>query len=120
MKDRASIIALEGDTRRSPRKKDLLIGSLLLYGFPTLETFDPKLLKDTGLTYSDVRLGSEVRTRLELAIDGYDAGDDATREQEDAIEYWEQYGVFSRANAEEILDDQDEFLQKFSILSNSR
>tara|TARA_E500000318_G_scaffold53204_1_gene49531 strand:- start:3008 stop:5215 length:2208 start_codon:yes stop_codon:yes gene_type:complete len=120
LKDRASIVALEGTARRPSNKRDLLIGSLILYGFPTIESFDPKLLKDTGLTYSDVGLGSEVRSRLELAIDGFIAGDDVTREQEDAIEYWEQYGVFDRADAELILEDQDDFLQKLSILTNSR
>jgi len=117
LKDRASIIALEGTARRPSNKRDLLIGSLIQYGFPTIESFNPKLLKDTGLTYSDVGLGSEVRSRLELAIDGFIAGDDATREQEDAIEYWKDYGVFDRADAEEILNDQDEFLQKLSIIS---
>ena len=117
MKDRERIIALSGQKGQSIRRKTLLIGSLIQYGFPTIESFNPQLLKEAGVTYSDVYLGSEVISRLNDAIDGFNS-DDPTRQQEDAMEYWEQYGVFDRADAEQILEAQDDFLQKIRAISN--
>jgi hypothetical protein len=117
MKDREAIIALSGQKGQSTRRKTLLIGSLIQYGFPTIESFDPKLLKEAGITYSDIYLGSEVISRLNDAIDGFNS-DDPTRQQEDAMEYWEQYGVFDRSDAEQLLEAQDDFLQKIRAISN--
>ena len=117
MKDRERIIALSGQKGQSIRRKTLLIGSLIQYGFPTIESFNPQLLKEAGVTYSDVYLGSEVISRLNDAIDGFNSND-PTRQQEDAMEYWEQYGVFDRADAEQILEAQDDFLQKIRAISN--
>jgi hypothetical protein len=78
----------------------LMKGSLLVYGFPTLESYDENVRLKARIGFQDFALGKEVRNTLSQAARGWDS-EDPTPEQQKAIQFWKNQGYRSSG---EILD----------------
>lgn len=83
-----TLLLTEADERR---RKRLLKASVVVYGFPTLESFDDNLRQQVGVGYYDIPLGKEVRDSAKAAIEAYQE-DNPTDEQKDLIETWKNKG----------------------------
>ena len=83
-------------------------GSLLMYGFPTLESYDETLRATARIGFRDFGLGQEVVNSLGLATVGWDAPT-PTPEQAEAIKFWRSQGYTSSTQLEDILRAQASF-----------
>ena len=83
-----TLLLTEADERR---RKRLLKASVVVYGFPTLESFDDNLRQQVGVGYYDIPLGKEVRDSAKAAIEAYQ-DDNPTDEQKNVIETWKNKG----------------------------
>ncbi len=83
-----TLLLTETDERR---RKRLLKASVVVYGFPTLESFDDNLRQQVGVGYYDIPLGKEVRDSAKAAIEAYQE-DNPTDEQKNVIETWKNKG----------------------------
>ena len=86
----------------------LIKGSLLVYGFPTLESYDEKVRLKAHIGFHDFALGKEVRGTLSQAMRGWDS-EDPTPEQKEAIQFWKSQGYRSSGEIAEIIQAQQSF-----------
>jgi hypothetical protein len=93
-----TLLLTETDERR---RKRLLKASVVVYGFPTLESFDDNLRQQVGVGYYDIPLGKEVRDSAKAAIEAYQE-DNPTDEQKNVIETWKNKG-FDEAQLNDLL-----------------
>jgi hypothetical protein len=80
-------------------------GSLLIYGFPTLDSYDEKVRARARIGFQDFALGGEVFQALRDAADGWDI-DNPSEEQQKAIQFWRGQGYRSSMEINDILDAQ--------------
>jgi len=80
-------------------------GSLLIYGFPTLDSYDEKVRARARIGFQDFPLGGEVFQALRDAADGWDI-DNPSEEQQKAIQFWRGQGYRSSVEINDILDAQ--------------
>ena len=80
-------------------------GSLLIYGFPTLDSYDEKVRARARIGFQDFALGGEVFQALRDASDGWDI-DNPSEAQQKAIQFWRGQGYRSSMEINEILDAQ--------------
>ncbi len=80
-------------------------GSLLIYGFPTLDSYDEKVRARARIGFQDFPLGGEVFQALRDAADGWDI-DNPSEEQQKAIQFWRGQGYRSSMEINDILDAQ--------------
>ena len=87
----------------------LMKGSLLVYGFPTLESYDENVRLKARIGFQDFALGKEVRNTLSQAARGWDS-EDPTPEQQKAIQFWKNQGYRSSGEILDIIEAQTSFL----------
>ena len=89
-------------------KKILMRGSLLTYGFPTLQSFDDSLMVAHNLSYADIPLGNEVLRSAQEASKAFVAQEQgvATPEQEQLINDWEGRGFMSSQELNNLISAQ--------------
>ena len=80
-------------------------GSLLIYGFPTLDSYDEKVRARARIGFQDFALGGEVFQALRDAADGWDI-DNPSEAQQKAIQFWRGQGYRSSMEINDILDAQ--------------
>ena len=80
-------------------------GSLLIYGFPTLDSYDEKVRARARIGFQDFALGGEVFQTLRDAADGWDI-DNPSEAQQKAIQFWRGQGYRSSMEINDILDAQ--------------
>jgi hypothetical protein len=80
-------------------------GSLLIYGFPTLDSYDEKVRARARIGFQDFPLGGEVFQALRDAADGWDI-DNPSEAQQKAIQFWRGQGYRSSMEINDILDAQ--------------
>ena len=83
-------------------------GSLLVYGFPTLESYDENVRLKARIGFHDFALGKEVRETLSQAMRGWDS-EAPTPEQQEAIQFWKSQGYRSSGEIAEIIQAQQSF-----------
>ena len=81
---------------------ELTKGSLLLFGFPTLESYDEKTRATANIGFQDFPLGGEVLGSLNDASEGWDI-DNPTTEQQKAIQFWRSQGYRSSGEIDDII-----------------
>ena len=83
-------------------------GSLVTYGFPTLESFDDGLMVSSNLSYADIPLGEEVMRSAHSASLAFaaEANGKATDEQLKLISDWEARGFKSSDELDSLIDAQ--------------
>ena len=77
-------------------------GSLLIYGFPTLDSYDEKVRARARIGFQDFALGGEVFQALRDAADGWDI-DNPSEAQQKAIQFWRGQGYRSSMEINDIL-----------------
>jgi hypothetical protein len=103
-----ALIAERGRILQDANSSVLAKGSLLMYGFPTLESYDETLRATARIGFRDFGLGQEVVNSLGLATVGWDAPT-PTPEQAEAIKFWRSQGYTSSTQLEDILRAQASF-----------
>ena len=83
----------------------LIKGSLLIHGFPTLDSYDERTRAKASIGFQDFPLGGEVFQALRDAADGWDI-DNPSEEQQKAIQFWRGQGYRSLVEINDILDAQ--------------
>ena len=83
----------------------LIKGSLLIHGFPTLDSYDERTRAKASIGFQDFPLGGEVFQALRYAADGWDI-DNPSEEQQKAIQFWRGQGYRSSVEINDILDAQ--------------
>jgi hypothetical protein len=83
----------------------LIKGSLLIHGFPTLDSYDERIRATASIGFQDFPLGGEVFQALRDAADGWDI-DNPSEEQQKAIQFWRGQGYRSSVEINDILDAQ--------------
>jgi len=83
----------------------LIKGSLLIHGFPTLDSYDERTRAKASIGFQDFPLGGEVFQALRDAADGWDI-DNPSEEQQKAIQFWRGQGYRSSVEINDILDAQ--------------
>jgi hypothetical protein len=81
---------------------ELTKGSLLIFGFPTLESYDEKIRATASIGFQDFALGGEVLDSLSDASEGWDI-DNPTPEQQKAIQFWKRQGYRSSSEIDDII-----------------
>ena len=90
--ERQSILEADAKSRAL-----LLPAHLIRYGFPTFDSVDTTLLRQTGLGIADIPLGMEIVNTFRPALEGYSnqlRGEPTTREQRNAVKKFEdKFGI---------------------------
>lgn len=81
---------------------ELTKGSLLIFGFPTLESYDEKIRATASIGFQDFALGGEVLDSLNDASEGWDI-ENPTTEQQKAIQFWKRQGYRSSGEIDDII-----------------
>lgn len=81
---------------------ELTKGSLLIFGFPTLESYDEKIRATASIGFQDFKLGGEVLDSLNDASEGWDI-ENPTTEQQKAIQFWKRQGYRSSGEIDDII-----------------
>ena len=80
----------------------LIQGSLLVFGFPTLDSYDEKMRATASIGFQDFKLGGEVLESLNDASEAWDT-ENPTPEQQKAIQFWKRQGYRSSGEIDDII-----------------
>ena len=100
-----SLLKERGEMANDDYSRELLQGSLLIYGFPTLDSYDESVRSRAGIGFHDFALGGEVFQALRNAADAWDTANPSEAQQKD-IQFWRGQGYRSSVELNDILDAQ--------------